>query len=61
MIQDIQLIVGETLPYTDKTVLNRAINKLQLILDNSDSIPEAERTLIIYITQDLKETLEEKM
>ncbi|MGB3535893.1 MAG: hypothetical protein WBA13_20550 [Microcoleaceae cyanobacterium] len=59
VIIDIRFIVGEISQSTSNAALNRAINKLQIIIENSNTIPEAERTLIVGLTQDLKETLEE--
>jgi hypothetical protein len=61
VIQDIQFIIGETSQSTHNTILNRTINKLQIVLDNSDTIPEAERIFIVSITQNWKETLEENI
>jgi hypothetical protein len=59
VILDLQFIVGETSESTHNSVLSRAIHKLQEIVDNGDTIPEAERNLVINISLTFKEILEE--
>lgn len=59
VIHDIQFIIGETSNSTHNAALNRAINKLQTILDNSDAIPEAEQQLIVNLTLEVKAVLDE--
>ena len=56
-IEDIQVVQSGTSRAARSLALNRAQGELKEILDSPDTLPEAERNLIIYIAKNWQETL----